>query len=48
MPENYYYLISSLPILHFDQPDELDIGGYLEHIEDNVLPKDRSCIRFMR
>lgn len=48
MPRAYPYLVSSLPTLHFDQPDELDIGTYLGHIEGNLQPRDRACARFLR
>ena len=48
MPRDYPYLISSLPILHFDQPDEVDATSTLEHIEDNLLPRDRTRAYFLR
>ena len=48
MGQNYYYLISSLPALNFDEFNAVPVKELLAEISDNVRPQDLKRMNYLR
>lgn len=48
MGRNYYYLISSLPILNFGEFETIPVEDLLEKIVTNLSVADQGCLAYLR